>query len=369
MPDRFTLLLVVTFLLNTGGISAQKIVDPCFKSIPQPGHFSNAGDIINVCDCPDNYYSSDLIEWTGSGWVGSECENIVKPPPPGCNTRALWVGYQYWTARGEAFALRLDKPLQAGHTYSYTFTYAKDGNAVLDEFDADEFSPIVYTDDGPPRLPGAYQVGRLPATVDWTTNTITFTAVAKQAGHTFIILRGVESSGSFMSNCDIENPSTEDFFPADTLGCIDEAFQLDAGYDNRYTYKWSTGETTGAIDVRDAGTYYVTIDHGTCSRSDTVRVGFENCDVIFDMPNVFTPNFMDTLNRLFLPLNHNYIESAQLIIYNRWGSEVFIGDAFEGWSGMVNGSEAPAGVYFYAVEIIDRKKKFHFRKGSVTLMK
>lgn len=87
------------------------------------------------------------------------------------------------------------------------------------------------------------------------------------------------------------------------------------------------------------------------------------------MPNVFTPNLIDTLNSLFHPLNHNYIESAQLTIYNRWGKEILTGDAFEGWSGMVNGSEVASGIYFYMVEIIDRKKKIHFRKGSVTLMK
>src|SRR5690349_19275322 len=99
--------------------SAQQIVDPCFASVNPIGRFESSEDIINVCKCEDANQSADLIEWDGTKWLGTLTDLIDLTPPEGCNIRAMWVGYQYWTRNGEAFAMRLDKPLEAGKTYSY----------------------------------------------------------------------------------------------------------------------------------------------------------------------------------------------------------------------------------------------------------
>ncbi|MDR4950983.1 choice-of-anchor L domain-containing protein [Chryseobacterium sp. ES2] len=49
---------------------------------------------------------------------------------------------------------------------------------------------------------------------------------------------------------------------------------LDAGSGLNYTYNWNTGATTQKINVTATGTYTVTINNGTCSKSFTATVSY-----------------------------------------------------------------------------------------------
>jgi gliding motility-associated-like protein len=358
--------IFLTIIIAESELHAQSIVDPCFSSITEIGKFRGSDDIINLCLCDNDREASDLIEWTGSSWLGTLTPLIDRPPPPGCNVRGIWMGFEFWTVGGEAFALRLDKPLQKGITYSFTFTYGKDGRGI--SYPGQDFAPFVYTDKSRPSIAGGFLVGQLPATDDWTTQSITFTATDRQVGHTWIILHTVGCSGTILSNCSVNNAIEKDFLANDTSLCQGDSLHLKAIVNDRYNYHWNTGETTSSITVLQSGLYTVEIDNENCHSEDSIQVDFEDCEVRLIMPNVFTPN-SDAYNQAFLPKEYNYVDSAWIVIYNRWGQQVFHGDAFQGWNGESDTSPASSGVYFYSITYLDVHKKKYTKQGTVTLIR
>ena len=75
----------------------------------------------------------------------------------------------------------------------------------------------------------------------------------------------------------------------------------------------------------------------------------DNC-ILFELPNIFTPNGSG-VNDFFVPIQQSqFIRSASLVIYNRWGKEVFKDENITAlsWDGRdVNGGEVSDGVYYY----------------------
>ncbi|MFZ6013194.1 MAG: gliding motility-associated C-terminal domain-containing protein [Bacteroidota bacterium] len=362
MPKSSLILIVILLVSKT--LWSQQIIDPCFNSIRQLGKFKSTEDIVNVCRCAEPTESANLIEWDGTRWLGTNNTHIKLPPPSGCNTKALWMGYQHWNGNGEAFALRLDKPLEQGQTYTYTFTYAKDGDSPLDEFDTDGFAPIVYTDKSEPSLYEAFKVGRLPATKGWTTQTLKFVATKQQAGHQWLILHGIESSGTILSNCQVNSVLQNAPQKSDTTLCMGEPYELKAAARKYYTYEWNTGAVTSAVNISTPGTYSVTVRNHRCSNAQSVSVRYEDCEVRLEMPNIFTPNG-DAFNAQFVPKEYNYVASGVVIVYDRTGEEIYRGDLFDGW----NGGDEKAGVYFFTVLFVDKKNNPHKRKGMLTLVR
>jgi gliding motility-associated-like protein len=354
-----TLLLV--FLAHT--LKSQEIIDPCFLSVPQLGFYYGSDDVKNVCDCIDYKLASDMMEWNGS-WAGVVANNtLTLAPPPGCYQRAIWMGYDGWTPKGEGVALRLTKGFEAGKTYSFTFTYASDGNGSNGRF-----SPRVYTN-SKVEVRSAVLAGRLPEVNNWTTNTFTFTAQPNQEGHNWLILYAFESSGMVLGECTVQKlyPGV-DLLGEDKLICAGDEVTLSAPLNKNYTYSWNTGDDRNSITATQAGTYEVSIKYGDCETTSSVIVELEDCEVRLVMPNIFTPN-NDGLNEQFLPKEYNYIEKGWMKIYSRWGNEIYAGDLFEGWNGVSNNGMAANDVYFYLVNYVDLNNKSHQVKGLVTLVR
>jgi gliding motility-associated-like protein len=130
----------------------------------------------------------------------------------------------------------------------------------------------------------------------------------------------------------------------DTSICFDEVPQLllDAGRDFK-SYLWQpTGETSRTIFSTKTETYILTVtDSFNCKESKTIVVDEMCADICF-LPNAFTPNG-DGLNDTYKPIiKAKNIETWELLIYNRWGTEIFKSNNItEGW----NGEGAPSGVY------------------------
>ena len=67
------------------------------------------------------------------------------------------------------------------------------------------------------------------------------------------------------------NPSPIVDLGSDVTICSGTTQTLDAG--SHSSYLWSTGETTGTIDVNTSGTYHVTVqDANGCDASDTINI-------------------------------------------------------------------------------------------------
>lgn len=146
---------------------------------------------------------------------------------------------------------------------------------------------------------------------------------------------------------------------------------------NGQDYVWFFGDTLWSDDIDTLKTssfleepehtyYYTVADSG---KTYTMRLystsEFGCVDSIFfdiniepsviEFPNVFTPNG-DNINELFIVTDFKSIRSFSITIFNRVGQVVheFEGDVrdWEGWDGKVrNGSKAPAGNYFFVVDI------------------
>jgi len=67
------------------------------------------------------------------------------------------------------------------------------------------------------------------------------------------------------------------------------------------------------------------------------------------VPDAFTPNG-DGTNDRFEIKGGQFLESFQLLIYNRWGEGIFRTAEREGWDGTLNGQPAAAGQYTYRIE-------------------
>ncbi len=344
---------------------AQKFVDPCFTSVKYVGMYYGSDDLVNFCgSCGDNYIGSDLLEWGGTGWYGTRpYTEIDIPPPAGCNIRAIWMGASIWTSGGEGFALRLDKPMEKSKSYTFTFTYASEG-----KYSDNNFSPSIYTFKDSPSFGGVHYVGELPSVGNsWTTNSITILASDAQDGNNWVLLKAYESSGIFLSNCEVPEVF-DNFLVSDTTLCEGGSLELRAIEGREYTYSWNTGSESNSISVSASGLYSLQVKNYKCVNSDSINVNFEDCEVRLVMPNIFTPNG-DNFNTLFIPKEYNYIESGNTIILNRWGDEIFSGDLFRGWDGKIKGEEASTGVYYYRIFYTDSKEKTREAKGIVTLVR
>lgn len=353
--------------IPSSGCFSQHIADPCFNSISPTGKFYGSDDIVNLCGyCSDNFQGANFLEWNGSEWVGQlPYSHVKRPPPEGCNVRAIWLGYDGWTPGGEAVALRFNEPIQAGRFYSFTFTYAVDGRNRYDLDSTLTFAPIIYTSKNRPYyIYESYKIGKLPATIDWTTQSISFKATQNQDGHQWLIVHGYETSGSILSNCMIKKPLDDMRNSTDTTLCFGNELELNALKNSNYEYSWSTGTTESSIVISESGTYSVFIKNHACESTASATVHFEDCDPRMTMPSIFTPNG-DSYNEVFIPMEYNYIESGTVVIYNRWGGEVYSGDIFAGWSGM----DSAAGIYFYRIRYKAKNEAIYEQRGTVTLLR
>jgi len=86
------------------------------------------------------------------------------------------------------------------------------------------------------------------------------------------------------------------------------------------------------------------------------------------IPNVFTPNG-DGVNDYFFARSIN-IKIFEMIIYNRWGSEIFrTNSLIDKWDGTVHGSPSAEGPYYYLLKAKGTDNKEFQLHGSITLLR
>jgi gliding motility-associated-like protein len=154
----------------------------------------------------------------------------------------------------------------------------------------------------------------------------------------------------------------------DTMLCEYDEKLLDAGSEG-LAYTWNTGETSKTILAKEQGKYWVNIQTGECTSSDTITLG--PCPVVVYMPNTFTPNG-DGLNDSFRVYSRD-MASGTLSIYNRWGQCIFqTNDIWKGWHGTFNNGPSPVDSYLWILQYKTRlypdadKKEL---KGIVNLLR
>jgi gliding motility-associated-like protein len=144
--------------------------------------------------------------------------------------------------------------------------------------------------------------------------------------------------------------------------------------DDTYTYEWSDGSTDEELIVspEETTTYSVTVtdDMGcTATAEITITVRLPECDEtdVF-LPSAFTPNGDGTNDVLFL--RSNFIESMELIIFDRWGEEVFVSkDQNLGWDGTYKGEKLSPDVFAYTLRVKCINQIDYAVRGNISLLK
>ncbi len=122
--------------------------------------------------------------------------------------------------------------------------------------------------------------------------------------------------------------------------------------------------------------YYINKNICGASSKDSVMVTVNDCDdTEYFVPNVFTPNYDDVNDTWGVKFsNIKYIKNFQIHIYDRWGLLVYstnpdINTPNSKWDGHTSaGSECSAGVYFYVISFDKNKERVEL-KGSVNLFR
>ena len=142
------------------------------------------------------------------------------------------------------------------------------------------------------------------------------------------------------------------------------------------TYQWDFGDNSPfsndfepTHDFPGPGEYFVTLsveDQYGCVNESTLIVYIYPSLYIYS-PSVFTPNNDDHNNVFRVSVVGS--EEFELIIYDRWGKEVFrTRDEYEGWDGNYkNGKPAEQAVYTYKVIVHNGNTGQKIQSGKVTL--
>lgn len=159
---------------------------------------------------------------------------------------------------------------------------------------------------------------------------------------------------------------------SDSSLCVRDNIVLDA-FTPFGTYSWSNGSTDPQITVRESGVYDVTVQNACNSASDEIKISYRSECCQLDVPNVFTPND-DTLNDVFEIRTESSLVYFHLVIYNRWGKQVFsTSEMKDFWNGKsMADQEVSTGVYFWVSDIKCHHSNEILEKtmrGSVTVFK
>ena len=179
------------------------------------------------------------------------------------------------------------------------------------------------------------------------------------------------STTSFEVELDAEN---ELGLNTDTINQGEEVIIFVSDAEDTYTYEWSDGSTGDELVVspEETSTYSVTVtDEMGCTATDeiTITVRLPECsEVDVFLPSAFTPNGDGINDVLFL--RSNFIDAMELVIYNRWGEEIFsTKDQTLGWDGTYKGEKLSPDVYAYTLRVTCINQVDYATRGNVSLMK
>lgn len=162
--------------------------------------------------------------------------------------------------------------------------------------------------------------------------------------------------------------------PKDTFPCLGSVLRIQLPSVKGYDYTWDNGNTTNLRTIPADKSIWLTItDSLGCSRTDTMKVEYRDCDVYdLKLANVFTPGG-DGYNDSWKVIFSGYTE-IDVRIFNRWGEAIYnyTLPENEDWNGKVNNkfTDCPEGVYFYEIRATGRRNdKNVIVHGSIQLIR
>jgi len=162
-------------------------------------------------------------------------------------------------------------------------------------------------------------------------------------------------------------PLPVNFLPADTTFCRGNLLVLKVPGYNQYI--WSDGTNKSSAVLKQFGKHLLTVkDKNGCSGTDSISLFDAHCTP-FQVPNAFSPN-QDGKNDAFRPMITQIVTGYKMIIFNRWGEEIFTTDIPQkGWDGYYKGYMQSSGTYIYHIKFIDWDGVPVQLKGTLNLIR
>lgn len=104
---------------------------------------------------------------------------------------------------------------------------------------------------------------------------------------------------------------------------------------------------------------------------DNIVAVYKTTEILSDafVPTAFSPNG-DGQNDMFFVHGINPAMDAEIIIFNRWGQQVFqTKDMSWGWDGNKGSEACPSGVYAYFLKAVNADGTTEIKSGNITLMR
>jgi len=135
----------------------------------------------------------------------------------------------------------------------------------------------------------------------WSTGATTQTISVTTTGNYWVIVN--------QGLCAANDTAIINFIPPpvvnlgnDTMVCSPHPVTLNAG-NNGNTYFWSSGQQSQSITVNTPGIYWVLVNNGSCTRTDSITISVVT-------PPVLTPNFVADTTRGCNPLTINFTNNS-----------------------------------------------------------
>jgi gliding motility-associated-like protein len=182
------------------------------------------------------------------------------------------------------------------------------------------------------------------------------------------------------SGCEVEEEVSIDqlfapfVFANDTIICDGDVIQVRAQSPNGDAF-WPGISDSPVASISEEGAYEAAAENECGIAFFTVNIGFKDCSCPAYVPNAFTPNG-DGLNDLFVPNILCEPEFYDLVIFNRWGIEVFSStDITKNWNGDSKNNPdffSSEGVYNYILKFDNPLRPLQSPQeitGTVTLIR
>ncbi len=181
----------------------------------------------------------------------------------------------------------------------------------------------------------------------------------------------------------LTSPSADFSLSETALNTTSPTVTISNNSSNALTYTGDFGDNTTGNDNSSSfdhtfpptqGNYTIKliVENGNCIDSTKLGVTVTE-ELLYFIPNSFTPNNNDANNPVFLPKFTSGISNSnyKMTIRDRWGKEVFVStNPILGWDGKVNGNPAPIGTYIWEIHFEETKNdSLHNEYGMVNLIK
>lgn len=185
-------------------------------------------------------------------------------------------------------------------------------------------------------------------------------------------LLGCETSQSFTIQ-PFEFEFDVDAAPSVNINLGDSVLIFVVAGQSDWQYSWSNGSNQSQqfVSPKKDSTFFVTVtdEYGCVSVAEiTIFVRQPNCEEDVFLPNAFSPN-NDGVNDV-LYVRSLFIDEMHLIIYNRWGEEVFsTRDINQGWDGTYKGQTLSPDAFAYWLTARCKDNVSITKRGNISLLR